>query len=127
MRQAWAAVVTAGLLLVGCAGVQAGPPNPFDRLNDADRSLAQQTRTKALETSPSGIAVAWTGSEAGTGGTIVLLATLRRADGSYCRRFQETVRAATASDSFEAVFCRTAAGAWSPEPDAGGVVAIGQR
>jgi hypothetical protein len=33
----------------------------------------------------------------------------------------------TASDSFEAVFCRTAGGDWSPEIDAHGRVAIGQR
>jgi surface antigen len=126
VRQAWVGLVAAGLL-VGCAGVQAGPPNPFDRLTDADRSLARQTRTKALETSPSGTAVAWSGGQAGTGGTIAVLATLRRADGSYCRRFLETVRADTASDSFEAVFCRTAPGDWSPEIDSGGVVAIQQR
>ncbi len=126
MRQPWAALVAAGLL-VGCATVQAGPPNPFDRLTDADRSLARQTRTKALETSPSGTAVAWSGDQSGAGGTIAVLATLRRADGSYCRRFLETVHTDTANDSFEAVFCRTAAGAWSPEVDKGGVVAIEQR
>jgi surface antigen len=126
MKQPWAGLVAAGLL-VGCASVRASPPNPFDRLSDADRSLARTTREKALETSPSGTAVGWTGGEAGAGGTIAVLATLRRADGSYCRRFRETVRVADASDSFEAVFCRTAAGAWSPEVDKGGVVAIEQR
>jgi len=126
MRQPWAGLVAAGLL-VGCATVQASPPNPFDHLSDADRSLARTTREKALESSPSGTAVQWTGTPPGTGGTIAVLATLRRADGSYCRSFRETVRADSASDSFEAVFCRTAAGAWSPEVDKGGVVAIQQR
>ena len=126
MRQPLAALVAAGLL-VGCAAVQASPPNPFDRLSDADRSLARATRTQALETSASGSAVEWRGSQPGTGGTIAVLATLRRADGTYCRRFRETVRAEAASDSFEAVFCRTAAGDWSPEIDANGAVAIGQR
>ncbi len=127
MRQPWAALVAAGVL-VGCAAVQAGPPNPFDGLSAADRTLARTTREQALETRPSGTAVAWTGNEAGTGGTIAVLATMRRADGSYCRRFRETVRADTASDSFEAVFCRTAAGAWSPEVDPNGnLIAIQQR
>jgi surface antigen len=126
MRQPWAAFVAAALL-VGCAGVQASPPNPFDRLNDADRNLARTTREKALESSPSGTVVQWTGTQPGTGGTIAVLATLQRPNGSYCRRFRETVRADTASDSFDAVFCRTADGAWSPEADKGGVVAIEQR
>jgi surface antigen len=126
VRQPWAALVAAGLL-VGCATVQAGPPNPFDRLTDADRSLARTTRARALETGPSGTALDWSGAEPETGGTIAVLATLRRSDGSYCRRFLETVRSNSASDSFEAVFCRTAAGEWSPEIDAGGVVAIQQR
>ena len=61
MRQPWAVLVTAGVL-VGCATVQASPPNPFDRLSDADRNLARTTREKALETSPSGTAVGWSGS-----------------------------------------------------------------
>ncbi len=126
MRQPWAALVAAALL-VGCATVQASPPNPFDRMSDADRSLARTTREKALETSPSGSAVGWSGSEPDTGGTIAVLATLRRADGSYCRRFQETIHAGTANDSFEAVFCRRASGDWTPEIDANGVVAIEQR
>lgn len=126
MRRPSAALVATGLL-VGCTGVQAGPPNPFDRLTDVDRNLARATRTQALETGARGASFDWSGSEPGTGGTIAVLATLQRADGTYCRRFREIVRADTATDSFEAVFCRMAAGEWLPEIDTNDVVAIEQR
>lgn len=69
-------------------------------------------------------ALAWSGTNPGTGGVIAVLATLRRADGSYCVRFRETVRASDASDSFEAVSYRTAADDWSAEIDRTGVAAI---
>ena len=110
--------VRAPLLLVailgGCAAGAGGAPNPFDRLTAADRAMAQSVRQQALETGVRGEVFEWSGAQPETGGSVKVLATLRRDDGTYCRRFVETVYAQDVSDSFEATFCRNDAGEWAP-------------
>jgi surface antigen len=126
MSRCWHPLVAAGLL-VGCATVEAGPSNPFDRLSDAERNQARTTRTQALESGASGTSFSWAGSAPGSGGTITVLTTLQRADGTFCRRFREMVRAGADSDSFQAVFCRTPAGEWLPEIDRTEIVTTNSR
>ena len=96
-----AASVIGGALLGGLAG---------NLLDDRDKRMANEAAQRALETAPSGKAVAWTNPDSGHSGTVTPVRTFE--SGSYCREYQQTVTIGGRPENSFGTACRQPDGSW---------------
>ena len=96
-----------GALVGGALGALAG--HQFDA---ADCREAKQAFEKSMQSSPTGVAVAWNNPDSGRSGAITPLqkTTKDPATGRYCRRFSATMSGT--NEASTGVACRTAEGDW---------------
>jgi len=97
-----AASVIGGALVGGLAG---------NLLDDRDRRMANDAAQRALETAPSGRAVAWTNPDSGHSGTITPVRTYE-SNGRFCREFQQTVTIGGRPENSFGTACRQPDGSW---------------
>jgi len=97
-----AAGVIGGALLGGLAG---------NLLDDRDKRMANAAAQRALETAPSGKAVAWNNPDSGHAGTITPVRTYE-SNGSYCREYQQTVTIGGKPENSHGTACRQPDGSW---------------
>ena len=97
----------AGALLGAFLGNQVG-----QSLDRADRLAMQQSANTALETKPSGTAVAWHNPDSGNRGTITPQPAYQSNSGAYCREFQQTVTVGGKTEDAFGTACRQPDGSW---------------
>ena len=97
-----AAGVIGGALLGGLAG---------NLLDDRDKRMANDTAQRALETAPSGKAVAWTNPDSGHSGTVTPVRTFE-SNGAFCREYQQTVTIGGRPEESFGTACRQPDGSW---------------
>jgi len=86
-----------------------------DRMDAADRREAAQTAQRALESAPSGKAVAWQNPDSGHSGTITPKRTYQTKSGQYCREYQQTVTISGKQHQAYGTACREPDGSWKIE------------
>jgi surface antigen len=97
-----AGAVIGGALLGGLAG---------NMLDQRDKRLAAEAQQRALETVPTGQAVAWKNPDSGHEGTVTPVRTYQ-SGGSYCREFQSDVILGGKSEKAYGTACRQPDGSW---------------
>ena len=97
-----AASVIGGALVGGLAG---------NLLDDRDKRMANETAQRALETAPSGKAVAWTNPDTGHSGTVTPVRTYE-SNGNFCREFTQTVTIGGKPENSFGTACRQPDGSW---------------
>ncbi len=98
-----AASVIGGIIVGGVVG---------NLLDERDKRLAAEAGQRALETAPSGHAVAWKNPDSGHSGTVTPTKTYQTASGAYCREYQTTVVIEGKQDNAHGTACRQADGSW---------------
>jgi surface antigen len=83
-----------------------------DRMDAADRQEAQKASQRALETAPSGTAVAWHNPDSGHSGTVTPVRTFQKSGGQYCREYQQTVSIGGQEQQAYGTACRQPDGSW---------------
>ena len=81
-------------------------------LDRADRQAMKRTFQHTLETVRSGTTKSWQNSKSGNGGSVTPTETYRRADGTYCRKFIQTVTVVAGTRAAHDTACREADGTW---------------
>lgn len=99
--------VAAGTLIGAIMGSEVGKS-----LDRADRLAMQQATYDALEYGESGNPTTWTNPDSGNSGEVVPQPAVRRADGSYCREYWETVTIAGEKQQAFGTACRMPDGTW---------------
>lgn len=99
--------IIAGSLIGGLIGGAVG-----DRLDAADRREAREATQRSLESSRSGTVTAWNNPDSGNSGTITPSRTYQKADGQYCREFQQTITIAGEENQGFGTACRQPDGSW---------------
>jgi surface antigen len=99
--------IAAGTILGGLIGGVIG-----DRLDAADQRRAQEAATRALETAPSGRAVAWQNPDSGNAGTVMPTRTYQTSGGQYCREYQQTITISGERHQTYGTACRQPDGTW---------------
>src|SRR5499427_2011609 len=97
-----AASVIGGALLGGFAG---------NYLDQRDKTMAGEAANRALETAPSGQAVAWNNPDSGHSGTVTPVRTYQ-SNGTYCREYQQTVTIDGKPERSYGTACRQPDGSW---------------
>jgi surface antigen len=95
--------VIGGALLGGLVG---------NLLDQRDKRLAAEAQQRALESAPTGKAVAWTNPDTGHSGTVTPVRTYQSA-GTYCREYQHTVTIDGKQEKAYGTACRQPDGSWS--------------
>ena len=98
-----AAGVIGGALLGGLAG---------NLLDQRDKRLAGEAAQRALETAPSGAAVAWQNPDSGHYGAVIPVKTYQADSGTYCREYQSTVTINGQKEKTFGTACRQPDGSW---------------
>lgn len=101
------AAVAIGTLLGGIAGSEVGKS-----LDRADRMEIASTTNNTLETYPTGGHAEWRNPDSGNYGTVTPTRTYQRADGTYCREFQQTVYVGGQMEEAFGTACRQSDGTW---------------
>ncbi len=101
------AATGAGVFLGGFLGNELGR-----RLSCKDQEMASTTAQQTLETQPSGTPVAWNNPDTGNSGTVTPVKTYQRADGTFCRDFQQIVTADGETEQLDGTACRQKNGTW---------------
>lgn len=99
--------VAAGTLLGAFIGREVGRS-----LDAADQQQANQAAHQALETAPSGQAVAWRNPDSGHSGSVTPVRTYEQAQGQYCREYQQTVVVGGKTETAYGTACRQPDGSW---------------
>jgi surface antigen len=81
-------------------------------LDRADRLAMAQAQQQGLEYGHSGSTTAWENPDSGNSGEIIPQPAYRRADGTYCREFWETVTIAGEKQQAYGTACRQPDGSW---------------
>jgi len=97
-----AASVIGGALLGGLAG---------SLLDDRDKRMAAESAQRALESAPSGQAVAWKNPDSGHSGTVTPTRTYQSGN-MYCREYQQTVMIDGKPERSYGTACRQPDGSW---------------
>lgn len=105
-----ALAIAAVAVLGGSALAQ--PPAASVALSTADQQIADATRLKALETAVSRAVVAWTGTTAGTRGSVTPLRTYLARNGMMCREFEEAIQVPDTGLVANRLACRDDKGLW---------------
>ena len=98
--------IAVGTLLGSLAGSEVGKS-----LDRADRMYLQKTTQRSLETVPSGKTSNWSNPDSGNSGTITPQRTYQKAEGTYCREFQQTISVGGRTEEAYGTACRQAGGA----------------
>lgn len=102
--------IIGGALAGGLIGGAVG-----DRMDAADRRDAAQAAQRALESAPSGKAVAWHNPDSGHSGTVTPTRTYQTKSGQYCREYQQTVTIGEEKHQAYGTACRQPDGSWKLE------------
>ena len=81
-------------------------------LDRADRLALAQAQHDALENGKSGSSTTWKNPDSGNSGEIVPQPAYQRADGSYCREFQQTIMVGAELQAAYGTACRQPDGTW---------------
>jgi len=81
-------------------------------LDRADRIHAARTTQAALEHTKSGQTSTWSNPDSGNSGAVTPTETFQRADGTYCREFQQTIRVGGETKQGYGTACRQPDGSW---------------
>ncbi|SDF90571.1 Surface antigen [Limimonas halophila] len=81
-------------------------------LDRADRIYAARTTQAALEHTKSGQTSTWSNPDSGNSGKVTPTETFQRADGTYCREFQQTVTVGGETQQAYGTACRQPDGSW---------------
>ncbi len=98
-----AASVIGGGLLGGLVG---------SMLDERDRRMAAEAAHQALETAPTGTAVAWQNPDTGHSGAVTPIRTYQMANGTYCREYQQSVTIDGKPEQVMGTACRQPDGSW---------------
>lgn len=82
------------------------------KLDEADRLAMLHAQQQALESTPSGSAVAWHNPDSGHGGSIVPQPAFQNRQGQYCREYTRTVEIGGKPVEGYGTACRQADGSW---------------
>lgn len=96
-----------GTLLGAMAGSSIG-----QSLDHADMMYYNRTSQQALESAPTGKPMAWNNPDSGNSGTVTPTNTFQRADGSYCREYNQSINIGGRVEQAYGTACRQANGAW---------------
>lgn len=99
-------VIAAAVLGAVAGGVIA------EQLTKEDKAMAGETTVDALENRPAGEPARWSNPDSGNSGEVVVDETYQEADGTYCRRFTQTINADGKTESGGGTACRTPEGIW---------------
>lgn len=102
-------------LAAGCAtssGTGKKTASVWRSLSADERARLETARQEALERRLSGEPVAWGSAATGRAGEVVVVRTLRLADGRYCRDYRETLRISGKQVERHRRACRDATGYW---------------
>ena len=113
--------LTAGItllaLLAGCGFLESDqevdreqPLTP--QLTADDRTLADSTKQKALETALSNTTITWRNTRTGHSGSVTPKQSYRLRGGTYCRTYHETISVGNRTELFERTACRVGEGVW---------------
>jgi len=97
-----AASVIGGALIGGLAG---------NYLDQRDKQMAAQSAQRALESAPSGQAVAWNNPDSGHSGTVTPTRTYQSGS-TYCREYQQSVTIDGKPERSYGTACRQPDGSW---------------
>jgi len=97
----------AGAVLGALAGSEIGKS-----LDRADRLHLARTTQDSLEHSRTGTTSRWENPDSGHHGTVTPVETYQRADGRYCREFQQTVTIGGRTERAYGTACRQPDGSW---------------
>ncbi len=115
-RHVWVAgsLVVLGLgLSLQPTRLLAAPHGVFERLNAADRRLAEHAMQETLESRRSGELRIWHNHLTGSSGSIIPLRTFKVETGHYCRDYRETAIAKRKMASRNLTACRNQDGVWT--------------
>lgn len=101
------AAVAIGALAGAFVGNQVGKS-----LDRADKIAMERSTQNALETAPSGQAVAWRNPDSGNSGTITPQPAVQTNTGEFCREYQQTIVVAGRSEDAYGTACRQPDGSW---------------
>ncbi|MCP5152130.1 MAG: glycine zipper 2TM domain-containing protein [Ectothiorhodospiraceae bacterium] len=99
--------IGAGVLAGGLLGNRIGR-----NLDCRDRQMHGAAAQDAFEYQRSGTASTWRNPDSGNEGAITPTRTYQRADGRYCRDFQQTIEASGSAQSGTGTACRLDDGTW---------------
>ena len=99
--------IAAGVLLGGLTGGAVG-----NSLDNEDRRLMRQASHRALETSRTGTSTAWRNPDNGHSGRITPTRTIERANGGFCREYQQTIIIDGKEERGFGRACRQPDGSW---------------
>jgi len=99
--------IAAGVLLGGLTGGVLG-----NNLDNQDRRLMKQASNRALETSKTGTSTTWRNPDSGRSGSITPVRTFERADGRFCREYQQTIIIDGKEERGFGKACRQQDGSW---------------
>ncbi|GAB4178792.1 MAG: RT0821/Lpp0805 family surface protein [Thalassobaculales bacterium] len=100
------AATAAGAVLGAFLGSEVGRG-----LDEVDKMRAQQAYTRA-QTAPIGQPISWNNPNTGHSGSVVATRDGTRADGAYCREFQQTVTVGGKTENAYGTACRQPDGSW---------------
>ena len=104
-----------GRLMATGAGVLAGAlvgNQVAKSLTCRDQNKASTTTQRTLETQKAGTTIAWNNPDSGNSGTITPQSTYQRADGAFCREFQQTITVGGKTEDGYGTACRQPDGSW---------------
>lgn len=99
--------IVAGVLLGGLAGGAIG-----NVLEQEDRRIAQKNSQLALESMRKGETSAWKNPDSGNSGSFTPTRTYQKADGTFCREYQQTVTVGGQEERAFGTACRQPDGQW---------------
>lgn len=101
------AAIAGGTLLGALLGKEVGAS-----LDRADMAHYQDASQRALETAQTGNEVAWQNPDSGNRGTITPTRTFQRANGTYCREYNQTIYIGGEAHQGHGTACRQPDGTW---------------
>ncbi|MEK9724160.1 MAG: RT0821/Lpp0805 family surface protein [Rhodospirillaceae bacterium] len=81
-------------------------------LDKADRAYMERTTQSSLEYGKSGVKSAWNNPDSGHSGSVTPTQTYQKADGQYCREFEQTVYVDGKEQAATGRACRETDGTW---------------
>ena len=99
--------IGAGVLAGGLLGNNVG-----SSLSCADQLQHGEAAQQAFETQPTGQTATWQNPDAQTSGAITPVSTYQRADGTYCRDYEQTVTIDGRYETATGTACRQPDGSW---------------
>ena len=83
-----------------------------ESLDKADRAYMRRNTQESLERGRTGTTSSWNNPDSGNSGTVTPTQTFQKADGQYCREFEQTVYVDGKEQSATGRACREPDGSW---------------